>query len=107
VLLKLALVVVVVAATGAGLLTVRQQRLEAVHNMAKALDHAAMLEREVWRLRIEAARLTSPLHAQGLLVRLGETRPVVVPWCPTFAPLAFDPPALQHADASTPSAGPM
>ncbi len=83
-LLKLSLVVMVIAATGAGLLTVRQQRLEAVHDMAEALDRAAALEHQVWRMRIEAARLTSPQHAHEMLVRLGETQPVVVPWVDSF-----------------------
>ncbi|MCA9293309.1 MAG: hypothetical protein KDA20_05790 [Phycisphaerales bacterium] len=93
-LYKLALLVLAIAATGAGLLTVRQQRLEAVHDMAEALDRAAVLEREVWRMRIEAARLTSPEHAQQLLVQIGETRPVVTPW---HEPLNVAPPNTRFA----------
>lgn len=98
-LCKLALVVLAIAASGAGLLTVRQQRLEAVHDMAKALERAAALEREVWRMRVEAARMTSPQQAHNLLVRIGETRPVVTPW---HEPLPIAPPNTRYATSPRP-----
>ena len=98
-LAKLAFLVLVIAATGAGLLTVRQQRLEAVHEMAEALDRAAVLEREVWRLRVEAARLTSPQYAQELLAVLGETKPVVARRSPPAQERFALEPVVQPGDA--------
>ncbi len=76
-LAKLIVVVVLAAGTSAALLSVRQQRLEAVHEMAAAVERAAEIDRKLWTVRLEIARLSSPARVERL-VAMSE----LGPWVP-------------------------
>ena len=80
-LAKLVIIVVALALTAASLLAVRQQRLQAVGEMATAIERAAALERRTWRARVEIARLASPRALEEALRGLGEFEPICVRWC--------------------------
>jgi len=66
-LVKLAILVLATAATAAGLLSVRQQRLQTVHDTHRAVQEAAALDRTLWELRAELASLTAPDRVEQLL----------------------------------------
>lgn len=93
-LAKLVTLVLALAMTATALLSVRQRRLQAVSDMATAIERAAELDRRTWRVRVEIARRLTP-ESLGVMIadlgpwapiRLDEHRPA---WCPT-APLAHD-----------------
>ena len=63
---KAALLVVVVGATGVGLLTERQRRFEAAHDMTMAHRQADTLEREIRKLRAEIANRLTPARIQTM-----------------------------------------
>ncbi len=81
-LAKLLAIVLALAVTAAGLLAVRQQRLQAVSEMATAIERASALDRRTWRVRVEIASRTSP---EALERALGDDRPemepMLVEWC--------------------------
>lgn len=60
IVIKAALLIVVVGATGVGLLTERQRRFEAAHAMTIAHRRANELEREIRTLRAEIADRLTP-----------------------------------------------
>lgn len=60
IVVKAALLIVVVGATGVGLLTERQRRFEAAHAMTIAHRRADELEREIRTLRAEIADRLTP-----------------------------------------------
>lgn len=66
-LAKLSIIILTAATTSAGVLTLRQQRLQAVHETARAVQNAAKRDRELRHLRAELARLSSPDRVQQLL----------------------------------------
>jgi len=63
---KAALLIVVVGATGVGLLTERQRRFEAAHDMTMAHRQADALEREIRKLRAEIANRLTPSKIQAM-----------------------------------------
>ncbi|MBL0927344.1 MAG: hypothetical protein IBJ11_06795 [Phycisphaerales bacterium] len=74
---KLGVLILASGVGAAGLLVVRQQRLQAVHEMAVALDSAAKLDRDLWRIRAEVAAAITPLKVLELTRASGEWRPIV------------------------------
>ena len=80
--LKLATLIVVFAGVASGLLAVRQQRLQAAHDMAEAMRRAAEMDRQLWRLRAEIAARTTPDEIQRRLNELPTMAPIEVDWCP-------------------------
>lgn len=81
-LAKIAALILVSAAAAAGLLSVRQQRLEAVHEMSAAVRRAEALDRQLWRVRIDLARRITPERVHELAQQLGPLEPVPLEWCP-------------------------
>ncbi len=63
---KAALLIVVVGGTGVGLLTERQRRFEAAHDMTMAHRQADVLEREIRKLRAEIADRLTPSRIQAM-----------------------------------------
>jgi hypothetical protein len=53
---KLVVVILAVLVVASALLVIRQQRLEAVAGMARAIDRATALERDTWAVRAAIAR---------------------------------------------------
>lgn len=78
---KIMALILIGALTATALLVVRQQRLQAVHEMTRALDRAARDDRDLWGVRVLIARGTSPERVRELAVALGPMRPI---------PLAID-----------------
>ncbi len=70
---KAALLIVVVGATGIGLLTERQRRFEAAHSMTVAHRKADELEREIRKLRAEIADRLTPSRIDARIDSLQET----------------------------------
>ncbi len=61
---KLAIVIVAVLVTASALLVIRQQRLEAVAGMARAIERASDLERDTWAVRARIAREIEEVAAE-------------------------------------------
>jgi hypothetical protein len=87
-LAKLVMIVIALALTGASLLAVRQQRLQAVSDMATAIERASALDRQTWRARIEIARRVSPEALEPLIAEMGAFEPMLVEWCEFIEPRA-------------------
>jgi hypothetical protein len=96
---KLAMLILVMALTAASLLVVRQQRLQAVREMADAAERAANFDRTLWRVRVEIAKSVTPGQVAEMARTMGPMQPIPVPWgLPALA--ASEPPADRVADAS-------
>ncbi len=85
-LAKLACLVLVAGATAASLLTVRQQRLEAAHEIERALRRAEALERDLARTRLLLARRLVPETIATRVETLGELEPIPLERCVLPAP---------------------
>ena len=57
---KIAFLILAIALTGAALLSVRQQRLQLVHEMTDHLERAERTQRAVWRVRADLAKQITP-----------------------------------------------
>lgn len=80
-LAKLVTIVLALALTAASLLAVRQQRLQAVSEMATAIERAAALDRRTWRARVEIARQVAPDRLERALAAYAPMEPIRVEWC--------------------------
>jgi hypothetical protein len=65
------------AAVAVGLLVVRQQRLQAVYEMTRALERAAEDDRSLWIVRAEIARAIRPEEVAAMASRLGPMAPIL------------------------------
>lgn len=77
---KLAMLILVMALTAASLLVVRQQRLQAVREMADAAERAATFDRTLWRVRVDIARKVTPAQVAEMAKAMGPMLPIPVPW---------------------------
>lgn len=73
---KLIAIVLVLTVTSVTLLTVRQQRVQAVSDMATAIERAAALDRQLWRIRLEIGRRTMPDALSTRLIAMGPMEPM-------------------------------
>jgi len=92
---KLMAIVLTLAVTAAGLLAIRQQRLQAVSEMAAAIERAASLERQTWKVRAAIAQRVSPQELHKLIEPLGDVESLCVPWreaLPVMSQNPFDEP---------------
>lgn len=80
------MLIVIGALTAAALLVMRQQRLQAVYEMTRALDRAAEDDRGLWKLRTDIARSITPQRVRRMAEALGPLRPIPQGLCPV--PLA-------------------
>ncbi|MEO1128542.1 MAG: hypothetical protein AAFX05_02415 [Planctomycetota bacterium] len=83
---KLAALIVAFALTAVGLLAVRQQRLQAVSDMASSIERAAEMDRQSWRLRVEVARRLDPDALQRAVESLGDVSPLQLRECEIICP---------------------
>jgi len=67
---KIAFLILAVALTGAALLSVRQQRLQVVHEMTRHLERAERTQRAVWRVRADLASRTTPSAIRAAIENL-------------------------------------
>lgn len=98
---KLMLLVVSGGLIAAGLLVVRQQRLQAVYQMTRALDRSAADDRRLWVVRSDIAARTTPERVAVMAKALGPTRAIPQEIC-------LDPPgatavAAAPVDAAAPA----
>ena len=78
---KLILLIVTGGLTAAVLLVVRQQRLQAVYEMTRALDRAAENDQRLWKLRVEIARQITPDRVERMAEGLGDLHPIPLEIC--------------------------
>lgn len=92
---KVAALIVVVGATGIGLLTERQRRFEAAHAMTVAHRRANGLEREVREIRAEIADRLTPARIDArfdsTLDGGGDLRPILWSVGSADAPTGWEP----------------
>lgn len=67
--LKTCFLILALGATACGLLVVRQQRIQTVHELASVSRRIDELERTRWDLRIAIARATTPQRVETLAAR--------------------------------------
>ncbi len=79
-LAKLCIVILSVTVTAASMLTVRQQRLDAVYDMRRSLESAAALDRKLQEVRIDIARRVTPESVTQLATAMGPMRPIPAEW---------------------------
>lgn len=73
---KLAAVILAVGAMAGALLCLRQQRLQAVNELAVVQRRVAEHDRTLWHLRVEIGRLTTPQRTQEMAAGLGPLEPL-------------------------------
>ncbi len=78
---KLILLIVAGGLTAAALLVVRQERLQAVFEMTRALDRAAANDQRLWKLRVEIARQITPERVRRMAEELGDLQPIPLEIC--------------------------
>lgn len=78
---KLVALILIAAAAAAALLAVRQQRVEAAHELAEIQRSIAEFDQSVWQLRIEIASRTSPAEIGSMIALAGPMEPVLLDWC--------------------------
>jgi hypothetical protein len=76
---KLILVILSLGVIACVLLTVRQQRMQAVHDLANVQREVAKLDRTLAHLRLEVADRITPEKVADMARSLGELRPIGVP----------------------------
>lgn len=84
-LAKLGTLVVVGALTAAGILVIRQQRLVAMHEMARSVERSAEMDRKLWRVRADIAARITPANVRTMLAGMGPLEPIPMYWCPPAA----------------------
>lgn len=81
-LAKLSLFILVGACTAAGVLVIRQQRLVAMHDVARSVERSAELDRKLWQVRADLAQRITPSRVRGMVDTLGPMQPIPLYWCP-------------------------
>lgn len=78
---KLCIVIMAIALTAASMLTVRQQRLDAVYDLSRSIERAAAHDRQLQEVRIEIARFITPGKVRTLAAQFGQFQPIPLEWC--------------------------
>jgi hypothetical protein len=87
VLAKIATVILTIGIVGCILLTTRQQRLQAVHDLAVLQRRVAEHDRTLWHLRAEIARNVQPRNVEALARALGPLEHIPVDPRPGATPI--------------------
>jgi len=74
---KLVAVILGIGVIGGGLLALRQQRLEAASELARAQVHIRAQDERLWKLRSVIARRTSPEQVREMASAIGPLRPLI------------------------------
>jgi hypothetical protein len=91
---KICLLILVGACTAAGVLAIRQQRLVAMHDMARSVERSAELDRKLWRVRADIAASITPGKVRTMVGSLGELKPIPIYWNPPPVSEQLKDPAL-------------
>lgn len=73
---KLAALILSLGVVACILLAVRQQRVQAAHELAEVQRRVMEHDRTLWHLRTEIAERVSPVQVQELATRRGPTAPI-------------------------------
>jgi hypothetical protein len=76
---KIAAVIVAIGIVAGALLSLRQLRLQTVHELADVQRRVAEHDRTLWHLRVEIAARTTPERTDDLAQALGPLEPLPVP----------------------------
>lgn len=87
---KLLILILAGSLTAASLLTIRQQRIQAGHDMIQAFDRARAQEEQLWRMRTAIAAHLLPSEIERMASDLGPLVPIPYDWCPPLADLEND-----------------
>ncbi|MFG0244711.1 MAG: hypothetical protein ACF8MF_01500 [Phycisphaerales bacterium JB052] len=93
---KLVVLILVFGASGIGVLSVRQSRLQAVHEMAESRHRVRQLDEQAGEIRAMIARACTPQRVHRLLQQRGY-----------YAPAAQSPAELQLVQRAEESATPL
>lgn len=91
---KIGFLIVVGASTAAGVLAIRQQRLVAMHDMARSVERSAELDRKLWKVRADIAANITPAKVRGMVESLGDLEPIPIYWNPPSVGEQLKDPAL-------------
>ncbi len=88
-IVKIVFLAIAAAATGASLLSVRQQRVQAAHEMAALHERLETKEEALSKLRLAIAERLTPRDIQRLIAAIEEARgeelaPVRFEWCAPY-----------------------
>lgn len=75
---KIAFLVIAVGGIGAGLLSLRQQRLEVVHEVATIQKQLSAMDQDLFRVRVGIAQAITPQRVVNLAGNLGPMVPIGV-----------------------------
>lgn len=73
---RLVVLILSIGVVACVLLTARQQRLQAVHELAEVQRRLVEHDRTLWQLRVEIAGRITPEHVESLASRLGPLKPI-------------------------------
>lgn len=73
---KLCVLILVIGVIGGVLLTTRQLRIQAAHELADVQRRVASHDRDLWQLRVEIARRTTPDEVSMRVKKLGPLAPI-------------------------------
>ncbi len=73
---KLAALIVGLGVVACVLLGIRQLRVQAAHEMAEVQKRVSLHDRELWKLRTEIARVTTPDRVEALARKYGVLLPI-------------------------------
>ena len=73
--IKLVVLILVCGGSGVGLLSVRQSRLQAAHEMAEARQRIQRLDEQTGEVRMQIARLCTPERVSALVDSRDESKP--------------------------------
>ena len=79
---KLLLLILTGALTATSLLAIRQQRVQAGHDMIEAFDRARQQREQLWTLRSKIVRRLGPERIEQMAEDLGPLQPIPLYWCP-------------------------
>lgn len=83
---KLIALVLIAAATAAGLLAVRQRRVDAAHDLARVQAAIAEHDQALWRLRLQIADRIQPEEVRQMASTLGGMAPILKQNCDPAQP---------------------
>lgn len=89
---KLAAIILALGILGCTLLAMRQQRLQAAHELAEAQLRIRKSDEHLWFLRTQIARRLNPESIRGMATGAGPLRPIASP-APLIVPEIMGPPA--------------
>jgi hypothetical protein len=95
---KLAAIILALGILGCTLLAMRQQRLQAAHELAEAQLRIRKSDEQLWLLRAQIARRLNPENIRDMASGAGPLRPVASPPPPIAPPELMGPPAPKRAD---------